>query len=593
MPPKSKSPKGKEKGKSPKSKSSGKKKGSPISVGSQPLVVKDVKRKRVWTKYDIKDYTFKHFRCIRCHLVLNSFQNFIEHCCWRKYYAAKFHLGCTQAFACRNCELVFYSHGDYASHVCFDKKRCDELEHWEPEDVLPINYSEHHDFYIAWTRRVESEAKPHDPEYFYICRCSKCNNKFKTKIAYLTHSCVMFALLKPAHMRRFKTCMHCRYVFLNKEKYSKHIPYCNQNKEFCIDFAATATEIACQQFVLGRQCFDFDTHLHTGASFKERTFGEPPGNPPKPPPSLKPDPNMEVCCNECGFIQPNLLEFYYHPCVAGKLITPANLELTLCCCDCQCLFPDIEECISHFKACSTMKFSFVRLNTPELLRVALRRWSIEQAENPYLPARQVKFRCYDCNEIYTQFMQYLIHPCPRRERFERLLIQPLAVMETYTCEACHVVLFSVSESISHSTVCKAGDHPHMFQVHYNMDEVVAALTPWMRLPHLLQFDLSVGIGSEEDELALQEAEFRAANKIPQEDVIRRFHSKDERPSKRIEHWIWDVVHRPRPEELPPRLRDIPTEACVRRLQLLNIGGLAQNCRNPKTCDTGFKLTVED
>lgn len=578
MPSKSKSPKSK----SPKSKGKGKgskEKGSTKYLEIPPVTLKDAKRKVTWTRCDLKDYTFEHFRCIRCQLVLDNFQAFIGHCCWRKYYEAKYHIGCTQAFACRICELIFYSHSDYAAHRCYDDKRCDMKEFWQPEDIVPITYGNHQDFYIDWTRRLERESTSHDPDYSYVCRCCNCNNKFKTKIDFLNHSCCMFALLKPARLRRLKTCMHCKYVFLNESQYTRHIRFCNA-KAFCIDFTLTATEIGCQQFVIGRHCFDFNYHLHNNAGFRRRVDREPPGAFAKPPRPLPPSPPFEACCAECGFIQPNLVEFYYHPCVAGKRITPANLELTLYCCDCQCLFPDIFDCIDHFKSCATMKFSFVRLNTPELIRVALRRWSRELSENPYLPARQVKFRCGECEEICGKFQEFLEHPCPKRERYERLFIQPLGILETYSCEACHLVVFSVSESLAHSKVCTRACRPHMFQVHYCMDEVVSALTPWMRCPQILEFNVIIGIGEEKDERELQDLEFRQANRLPEADVIRRFHDPENKPSKRVERWIInELIKKATPNKgVTPRLRNIPHVDETNRLNLLKVASRAENCK---------------
>ena len=184
-----------------------------------------------------------------------------------------------------------------------------------------------------------------------------------------------------------------------------------------------------------------------------------------------------------------------------------------------------------------MSFIFVRLHTPELLSIALRRWSIEVAENPYLPARQVKFRCSGCEEIYRQFNAFLKHPCPKRERYERMFIQPMGVMETYTCEACHIVVFSIAEAIEHSKLCNRGCYPHMVQIHYCMDEVITALTPWMQCPQLLKFNILIGVGDETDELEIRKHEIKESTKFPLDSLLARFKNPLTRPSRRIDEWI--------------------------------------------------------
>ncbi|KAM3175618.1 hypothetical protein ACTXT7_008167 [Hymenolepis weldensis] len=482
-----------------------------------PTVLKDVRHKLISTSSDLPDYKFKNFRCARCSLVLCSFRSFIDHNCWRKYYSAKYHLGCTQAFACRVCEVVFYSHTDYASHRCFDHKRCDISEWWAPEEVIPISYRQHHDYYINWARRSEREIQPHEPDYNYVCRCCRCSRRFKSKIEFILHSCCLFIILTPIQLRRLKTCMCCKFVFLSEGEYSKHVIYCNPKRAFCIDFGLTTAEIACQQFVTGRHCFDFDYHLHNGAGFNlhDNTIDFTDGI------SLS-----NINCPECGFEQTDLMEFLYHPCVAGKKLTPFNLELILLCCDCSCLFVDIFECIEHLKSCSPVSFAFVRINTSDLLGVALRRWSREMDEHPFIPARQEKFRCGDCEEIYRRFDCFLTHPCPRRERYERLFVQPLGIMETYACEACHLVVFSISEAIEHSKNCNRECYPCMAQIHYTMDEVITALTPWTKCPQSLKFDIIIGASNETDERS-EERKVLAKN----------LHDSEKGIAQRIERWI--------------------------------------------------------
>ncbi|KAM7540021.1 hypothetical protein Aperf_G00000036717 [Anoplocephala perfoliata] len=498
-----------------------------------PVVLKNVRHKITCTSCDIPDYEFEQFRCARCHLVLNCFQSFIDHSCWQKYYSAKYHLGCTQTFACRACEVIFYSHTDYASHRCYDSKLCGISEWWTPEEVIPISYRQHQDYYINWAKRTERETCPHDPDYVYVCRCCRCSKRFKSKIEFILHSCCLFVLLKPARLRRLKTCMHCKFVFLNGREYDKHMDYCNSRKAFCIDFTLTTAEIACQQFVTGRHCFDFDYHLNHGDSFDLLSFNKTLDVHGKSVSSLV----NNICCAECGFEQSNLLEFLYHPCIAGKKLTPVNLELILFCCECSCLFVDVFECIEHLKSCSPVSFIFIRINKPELMRVVLRRWSREMADNPYLPPRPVKFRCGECEEIYRQFNCFLIHPCPKRERYERIFIQPLGIMETYTCEICHLVVFSVSEAIEHIRSCKRGRHLQMVQIHYSMDEVIVALAPWMKCPQSLRFNIAIGVGDEADEMKVRKNENLESNALPIDQLLARFHNPQTKPSRRITDWI--------------------------------------------------------
>ena len=237
-----------------------------------PIQIKDVRCKITCTSSDIADFDFDHFRCSQCKLALDCFQSFIDHSCWRKYYTAKYHLGCTQAFGCRACELVFYSHADYAGHLCYDNRQCDMPEWWQPEEVIPISYQRHQDYYIKWARRSELESTSHEPDFYYVCRCCRCSRRFKSKSEFLLHSCCLLIALKPAFLRRLKTCMHCKFVFLNESEYTKHIDYCDPRKAFCIDFALSATEISCQQFVIGRHCFDFDHYIHNEKFFKARDF---------------------------------------------------------------------------------------------------------------------------------------------------------------------------------------------------------------------------------------------------------------------------------------------------------------------------------
>ncbi|CDS41054.1 thymidylate kinase 251L [Echinococcus multilocularis] len=502
-----------------------------------PVVLKNVKPKITYTSYDIQDYRFNHFRCACCKLALDSFQAFIDHSCWRKYYAAKYHLGCTQAFACRVCEVVFYSHADYAAHVCFGHRSCDMKAWFEPEEVIPISYRTHQDYYINWTKRTERQFMPHEPDYHYVCRCCRCSKRFKSKIEFLLHSCCLFIVLKPANLRRLKICFHCKYVFLHENEYHKHVSYCDLKKAFCVDFVLTTAEIGCQQFVTGRHCFDFDHHLRHGVCFKTRSLDEVMNLPIKPQKPTADTIAVHACCAECGFEQPNLAEFLYHPCATGKRLTPMNLELILFCCECECLFVDIFECVEHLKSCSPVSFYFVRLHTPELVSIALRRWSKEMVENPYLPARQVKFRCSECEEIYRQFITFLKHHCPKRERYEQIFVQPMGVMETYTCEACHIVVFSISEAIEHSKVCKRGCYPHMIQIHYCMEEVIAALTSWMRCPQVLKFNLVIGVGDEADELVIRENELKESHKLPVDHLLIRFKDPLTKPSQRIDEWI--------------------------------------------------------
>nr|CDS32120.1 thymidylate kinase 251L [Hymenolepis microstoma] len=483
-----------------------------------PVILKDVRCKLVSTSSDLPNYTFQNFRCARCSLVLNTFQSFIDHSCWRKYYSAKYHLGCTQAFACRVCEVLFYSHTDYASHRCFDDKRCDISEWWTPEEVIPISYRQHHDYYINWARKSEREIQPHEPDCNYICRCCKCSRRFKSKIEFILHSCCLFIVFSPTQLRRLKTCMCCKFVFLNEEEYGKHVIYCNPKRAFCIDFALTTAEIACQQFVTGRHCFDFDFHLHNGVGFNSHDKIV----------DLKDGTSLSsVNCPECGFEQTDLMEFLYHPCVAGKKLSPFNLELILFCCECSYLFVDVFECIEHLKSCSPVSFAFVRINTPNLLRVALRRWSREIDEHPFIPARKEKFRCGDCEEIFRRFDCFLTHLCPRRERYEKLFVQPLGIMETYTCKACHLVLFSISEAIEHSKNCSRECYPPMVQIHYSMEEVIAALTPWTKCPQSLKFDIIIGASNEADERRMVENTILAKN----------LHESEGGVAQRIEKWI--------------------------------------------------------
>ncbi|KAA0192251.1 hypothetical protein FBUS_08650 [Fasciolopsis buskii] len=501
-----------------------------------PIILKDVKRKLVWTGEGWPDYTFKEFRCPNCRLTLCTFSQFMAHNCWRKYYQARFHLGETQAFACRTCNQTFYSHADYATHECNDHKLCFTRKHREVEEVLPISYPDHFDFYLAWARRVDWESKPHEPDWNYVVRCSKCSNKFKSRINYLLHSCFQFALLTPATIRRLKTCINCLYVFLNERQYTEHLPYCREDRAFCVDFGVTLTELACQQFVLGRHCYEFDYHLHHGGSFKIRESGIPPGGPPLPPSPIPPGPQISVSCFVCGFLQPNLIEYFYHPCVAGKLITPAHLELMLICNDCHCLFICLEDCVEHGRSCSALVFTFVRLNTPELIRLALKRWTIEVASNPYLPARQSKFMCGCCKEIFRWFDLFLSHPCPKRERYERIFIQPSALLETYTCHACHLVLFSASEAVSHSAYCSVGDKPLMIQVHYSLDEAIIALAPWMRGPQLLQFDINVGLGNWDEEMTFRAEENRISKGIYKVGCLGKYKGSQS-ASQKITRWM--------------------------------------------------------
>ncbi|CAH8439641.1 unnamed protein product [Dicrocoelium dendriticum] len=501
-----------------------------------PIVLRNAKRKLVWTGEGWPEYRFSEFRCPVCRLVLNSFTQFMAHFCWRKYYQARFHLGQTQAFACRTCSQVFYSHADYATHECNDHKPCYTRKYREVEEVLPIDYAEHFDFYLAWARRTEWESKSHDPDWQFKVRCSNCGGKFKTRINYLLHSCFQFALLLPASIRRLKTCIWCHYVFLNEQQYGLHLPYCREDRAFCIDFAITLTELACQQFVLGRHCFEFDYHLHHGGSVKQRLPGVPPGGPPRSPSPLPEGPHLSVNCFDCGFLQPNLVEYFYHPCVAGKLITPTNLELTLFCTECHCLFTSMEECVTHSKSCSALVFTFIRLNSPELIRLALKRWTSEVARNPYLPARQSKFKCGCCMEIFRVFEVFLGHPCPKAERYERIFLQPSALLETYSCHACHLVVFSVSEAVSHSANCAMGNLPKMIQIHYSLDEVVTALSPWMRAPQLLQFDINIGLGDWDEEMAFRLEEDRIAKGIYKVGCLGR-HKGSQKASARILNWI--------------------------------------------------------
>ncbi|TGZ61855.1 hypothetical protein CRM22_007769 [Opisthorchis felineus] len=530
-----------------KEKKSPTKKKSPDLAVIPPVILKNVKRKLVWTGEGWPTYKFTEFRCPVCRLVLCTFPQFMAHFCWRKYYQARFHLGETQAFACRTCSQVFYSHADYAAHECNDHKLCYTRKYREVEEVLPIDYPEHFDFYIAWARRTDWESKPHEPDWQFSVRCSKCSSKFKTKIDYLLHSCFQFALLPLPAIRRLKTCIDCHYVFLNEQQYNLHLPYCREDRAFCVDFSVTLTELACQQFVLGRHCYEFDYHLHHGAAVGQRGPGEPPGGPPRSPPPLPTGPQISVNCFECGFVQPNLVEYLYHPCVAGRLIKPSNLELILFCTECHCLFICMEDCVEHCKSCSSLIFTFVRLNTPELIRLALKRWTMEVLSNPYLPARQVKFMCGCCKEIFRWFDIFLAHPCPRRERYERIFIQPMALLETYTCHACHLVVFSVSEAVSHSANCKLGQLPKMIQVHYTMDEVVIALTPWMRGPQLLEFDINVGLGDWEEEMAYRSEENRIAKGMLRVGCLGKYKGSKSASAK-IAKWIEERRNRQQPLE---------------------------------------------
>ncbi|CAH8837405.1 unnamed protein product [Trichobilharzia szidati] len=523
-----------------KKKKSPNKKSSPTKAEiPPPIQIKNIKRKLVSTNDDWPIYQFVNYCCPVCKITLHSFQKFIEHSCWRKYYLARFHLGETQAFACRTCNQVFYSHADYNLHKCNNHKKCYEKMYHEVEEVLPITYTDHFNFYIAWNRRQDWESKPHEPEWQFIVRCSKCSNMFKTKLEYLLHSCFQFALLPPVLIRRLKTCIECHFVFLNENQYTTHLPYCRKDRAFCIDFSVSLTELANQQFVLGRHCYEFDYHLHHGGAFKERRPGEPPGGIPLPPDPLPRGPDISVNCFLCGFKQPSLVEYFYHPCVAGKLITPLSLEIMFFCNECHCLFYNFEEFTEHGKSCSSLIFTFIRLNTPELIRLALKRWTIDVMSNPYLPARQVKFLCSICKELFRWFDQFLSHPCPRRERYERLFLQPMALLETFTCQACHIVLFSISEAVSHSSECKIGKNTKMIQIHYTLDEAIIALTPWMRGPQLLQFDINIGVGDINEELAYRTDEYYKQHGI-QKPVCP---SKEPKASEKIAKWLNERARR--------------------------------------------------
>ncbi|KAF8566124.1 Thymidylate kinase [Paragonimus westermani] len=520
----------------------------------QPVALKNVKRRLVWTGAGWPDYKFTEFRCPVCRLVLDAFPKFMAHSCWRKYYQARFHLGETQAFACRTCNQVFYSHADYASHECNDHKLRSTKKYREVEEVLPIDYPEHFDFYVALARRTEWESKPHEPNCQYSVRCSKCSGTFKSKIHYLLHSCFQFSLLPPAAIRRLKTCISCRYVFLNEQQYNLHLPYCLEDRAFCIDFAVSLTELACEQFVLGRHCYEYDYHIHHGAALKQRGPGEPPGEPARSPSPLPSGQSLSVICFDCGFVQPNLVEYFYHPCVAGKLITPLHLELMLFCTDCHCLFTCIEDCVEHSKSCSALIFTFIRLNTPELIRLALKRWTLEVLSNPYLPARQVKFMCRCCKEIFRWFDLFLSHACPRRERYERIFLQPSALMETYSCHACHLVLFSVSEAVSHSANCPIGKQSKMIQIHYTLDEVIIALSPWMRGPQLLQFDINIGLGEWNEEMAYRTEENRIAKGIYEIGCLSKYKGSQS-ASVTISKWLDERSKKPEKKVVDLKLED--------------------------------------
>lgn len=537
-------------------KKSPKKKSPDLTIREIPVVIlKNVKRKLVWTGEGWPDYKFSEFRCPTCRLVLNTFSQFMAHNCWRKYYQARFHLGETQAFACRTCSEVFYSHADYAVHECDDHKLCYTQKYREVEEVLPIDYTGHFNFYIAWGRRSDWEEKPHEPNWQYAVQCSMCGGKFKGKIYYLLHSCFQFALLSPPIIRRLKTCINCHYVFLNENQYNQHMPYCREDRAFCIDFAVTLTELACQQFVLARHCYEFDHHLHHGAAFKQRAPGEPPGGPPMPPLPIAAGPALSMVCCCCGFVQPNLTEYFYHPCVVGRLITPAHLELMLFCNECHCFFTCIEDCIEHSRSCPSLVFTFVRLNTPELLRLVLKRWTIEVLSNPYLPARQVKFLCGSCKEIFRWFDLFLTHPCPKRERYERIFLQPSALLETYTCHACHLVLFSVSQAVKHSANCTNGERPKMIQIHYTLDEAVIALTPWMRGPQLIKFDINMGLGDWDEEWLYKTEENRIAKGIQKIGCLGKYKGSHS-ASSRIARWIDDREEMAKHKELESKVMQI-------------------------------------
>lgn len=530
---KSQSSGGKEKSKSSgsksKSKSSSKspKRSEPEYAEIPPVVLKNVRSKGVSTFPDLPDYVFENFRCPRCCLVLNHFQDFINHSCWRKYYASRYHLGSTQTFACRECNCVFYSQADYTSHRCSSSKSCDLPKWLTLEEVIPITYRQHQDYYINWVRRSEREGLPHEPDYNFLCRCCKCSGKFKSKLEFLLHSCCLFTVLNPAELKRLKTCMCCKFVFINEDEYNKHVNYCNIKRAFCIDFDLKTPEIACQQFVIGRHCFDFDFHLHNQ------------GTPGLINTNKSPITNCPVCSSEFT----DLLEFLYHPCVAGRRLTPFNLELILLCCECSCLFIDVFECLEHLKSCSPVSFAFIRITAPELLKVILRRWSKEMDEHPYLPSRQDKFRCGDCEEIFREFGCFLEHSCPKRERYERLFIQPLGIMETFSCNACHLVVFSITEAIEHSRNCRQSCYPQMVQIHYTLNETVAALEPWMKCPHSLKFDVAIGARRmDDDEKKLMNSEVPAKNKYDtQKDVVRR-----------LEIWISGTIFKRMEEKVKHR-----------------------------------------
>ncbi|VEL07474.1 unnamed protein product [Protopolystoma xenopodis] len=526
------------KGASPKRDGSPKHKKSPDLIEQLPTVLKNVRRKSTWTENDLPKCAFKEMQCPNCYLIIDNFTQFLAHCCWRKFYQARFHLAETQAFGCRTCRMVFYSHADYDTHSCNDHKLCNIKRFQQVEEVLPIDYKDHFDFYINWHRRTEWEAKSHEPEWDFQLRCIRCGNFFKRRMEYLLHSCFQFTLLKPAIVRRLKTCTYCKCVFLDQSQFSMHLEGCKPSQAECLDLRPTTFEIVCQQFVLARHCYEFDHCLAESAESDVDAKGLA-KNKHAPQPAQENQKETQpiiVGCTHCGFEQPNLYEFLFHPCMAGRLITPYQLELVLYCNQCHCLFLSIDDVVNHFKSCVYLVFTFVRLNTPKLVRLALTRWTLETHANPYLPARQQQFMCGACKEMFRQFRALLVHSCPRYDKYERLLIQPSALMETYVCQACHLVLFSTHQAVTHSINCVQGRFQRLWQVHYTLEEAVDALTLWMKGPQLVQLDFSLGVGDPEDESAMKEEEIRVANNLPSIDVMTWFQGEN-RPSKRITAWL--------------------------------------------------------
>lgn len=460
--PKKGSPK-KEKSSSPKDKGSKK---SPKNEVEKPPDLPVKLRKSFGTLNSWIEYTFSKYRCPKCYLVLDSFQQFMNHECWRPYYLSKFHIGETQAYACRTCDRVFQTHLSYSKHTC--DRLC-------PEENLPISYRMHFKFFMYWDRRIKQENTYYDADWPYVCRCIKCGNKFKREILYILHTCFQYSLLKPIEVKCLKICRYCKFVFVNEPQYNQHLPYCpRQDRAFCNDFLNTTFLRTIQQFVLGRHCYDFDLHI-TQKPLEESNITKKP---------------IPVGCETCGLIQVSILEYLYHPCVAGKLITPADLEMTLVCNKCRNMFLNYESCYKHVSHCLVEMFTFVRFNVQEL-KVALERWVTDVLMNPYLPQRPAKMKCQFCLEIFCDLTNYLRHLCPKKKRYERILLQPISLSEMYICDGCSIILFTATEAVNHSETCE--NKPLMIQVHPDMTEAVTALEVWSRLPRLLQMEIYIGM----------------------------------------------------------------------------------------------------